>query len=354
MAGYYAVNAFMPRMPKDPGDRINYAEKALAGPVSKSAFQHLVGMDPPLLPTGPDVRVVKHMATIGAFMAAGVQLVPAARIANALSREFDDGEPPSGLKEFAEKCATAEDFAALPAEPNDYWYHRLILQAETRKLRKILARAGANGVSVDGAPLLTDDYWEHVARVRAEKQYYYAGLVPAMPADVRIEILDRRYVFMWPTSRLKTFADDRARMREFREKHPYRPGTEPLPEPGFVGWIENWERDTEMSFKHVGEVIQMDPNAEPHRSNIAQLKAHYGEEKYRELFGGDDRDQAWRANAARLQAQAEQEVFPNATGRMVVNVSLAIRRALDRIAEHRWGVLRKREAAKKRPTEAQQ
>jgi hypothetical protein len=37
-----------------------------------------------------------------------------------------------------------------------------------------------------------------------------------------------------------------------------------------------------MRFKHVSEVIQMEPNEEPHRSHIARLKAEYGGEKYRE------------------------------------------------------------------------
>src|SRR6266540_3979480 len=214
----------MPRTPKDPGDRINYAEKALAGPISKSAFQHLIGLDPPL--------------------------VPAARIANALSREFDDGEPPSFLKEVAEHKAKAEELATLPAEPNDYWYHRLILQAECREMREILGRAEGKLVIVDGAELKGDDYWEHVSRLR-ERRQYYPGLVPAMPPDVRIEICDRRHVFMWPTSRLKSFWENSPEERAFREKHPWHPDHKPDPTPGFVGWIEDWERDTEMRFKHV-------------------------------------------------------------------------------------------------------
>jgi hypothetical protein len=338
-------------MPQDPGDRINYAEKALAGPVSKSAFQHLVGLDPPLVPAGPDIRVVKRIATIGAFMAAGVPLVPAARIANALSGEFDDGEPPSGLKAFAEHVLSAEELATLPAEPNDYWYHNLIVRREQDRLRKILADGRPTWVA-QGVRVTSDDYWEHVER-RRKQGSYFPGLVPAMGFDVRIEICDRRHVFMWPTSRLKSFWQEGPEERAFRAKHPRNPDHPEHPEPGFVGWIEDWERDTEMRFKHVSEVIQMNPQEEPHRSRIARLKAEHGEDKYREWYGDDDHAEQWRANAARLQVSAVQDVLPNATGMLTVNVSLAIRRALDRIAEHRASILRMREDAKKQKRETQ-
>jgi hypothetical protein len=338
----------MPRMPKDPGDQINYAERALAGPISKSALQHLLGLDPPLVVAGPDICVVKRIATIGAFMAAGVPLVPAARIANALSREFDNEEAPSGLKEVAAEEAASEELAALPGEANDYWYHRAILQARCRQMREILGHSAGKLTFLSGAELKSDDYWEHIARLRAGGGYY-PGLVPAMASDVRIEICDRRHVFMWPTSRLKSFSGH----RESKVRTQAVPSEKRLLAPGFVGWIENWERDTEMRFKHVSEVIQLDPTEQPHTSKIALLIKEYGEEKYRGWSGGDHSRELWMANAGRLQVSAE-EVLPNATGRVSVNVSLAIRRALDRIAEHRWDVLRKRDAAKKRPAEAQQ
>jgi hypothetical protein len=336
-------------MPQDPGDRINYAEKALAGPISKSALQYLSGLDTPLVPTSPDICVVKRIATIGAFMAAGAPLLPAARIANALSREFDNGEPPSGLKEVAAKGAASKELVALPGEPNDYWYHRAILQAKCRQMREILRRSVNKLTFLNGAELKSDDYWEHISRLRAGGGYY-PGLVPAMASDVRIEICDRRHVFMWPTSRLKSFSDH----PESKARAQAVPPEKRLLDPGFVGWIEDWERDTEMRFKHVSEVIQLDPTEEPHKSNIAVLIKEYGQEKYRDRFGDDHSRKLWMANAARVQISAVQEVLPNATGRMIVNVSLAIRRALDRIAEHRWDVLRKRDAAKKRPAEAQQ
>src|SRR5256885_1009903 len=153
---------------------------------------------------------------LDARVAAGTPLVIAARIASALSAEFDDGDPPSGLKGMAEKEAAA---------------------------------AARN------------------------------------PRAAVIE------------------------------------------EPGFVGWIEGWERGNEASFKHVSEIIQLSPNDEPHRSTIARLKAELGEAKYQEWYRSDA-DEQWRANAARLQAMAAQEVLDNAVGKLTVNISLGIRRAL--------------------------
>lgn len=324
----------MSRTPKtsEPARPTTYVEKAMAGRMSKSAFQHVARFDPPLLPTGPDVRVVRRLGSIGGFVDGGVPLILSAQIAQALAREFDDGEAPSGLKEIAEKEATAEELAALPADANDFHYHQLIVRAEERWMRE--ATTNAKKLPVDDVSPF--DYWEHVTRDRDQTGKYYAGLVPARPSDVRIEICDRRHVFMWPTSRLKSFWQDSASERAFRAKHPRHPDRPAPEEPGFVGWIEGWSRDTEMRFKHVSEVIQMDPNEEPHRSRIARLKAEHGEEKYREWYGDDHHDEQWRGNAARLQVQAVQEVLPNASGKLIVNVSLAIRRAFDRIAEHRW------------------
>lgn len=319
---------------KNPGDSISYGEKALAGPISKSAFQHIY--EAGFLPSGSDVRVVQHVAMIGAFMAGGTPLVIAARISNALSGEFDDGEPPSGLKEAAEHMLSAEELASLPAVPNDYWYHDLFVRRETDRLRKILADGRPTYVA-QGVRVTSDDYWEHVERRRKQGDYF-AGLVPAMGFDVRIEICDRRHVFMWPTSRLKSFGED----RELEKLRPAAPPDQHLADdPGFVGWIEGWERGNEAHFKHVSEVIQINPQEEPHRSRIARLKAEHGEAKYREWYGDDDDSEQWRANAAQFQLTALQNVLPNAAGKITVNVSLAIRRAFDRIAEHRASRLRK-------------
>lgn len=340
----------MSRPKRDPRDEFNTTELAIAGNMTKRQFQ-LLSETPGLFPADRGVSALKMFAFAGAVVATGTAPVAAARIAVALAVEFEGGDPPSGLKEAAEKWAVPE-LSTLPAEPNDYWYHRAILLAECREMRQTLTRSEGKLTIMNGAELKGDDYWEHVSRLREQKQYY-AGMVPAMPSDVRIEICDRRHVFMWPTSRLKKFADDREWEREFRAKHPWKPGHEPPPKPGFVGWIEGWDRASEARFKHVSEVIQLDPNEEPHKSRIAFLKQEYGEEKYREWYGNDDHDQMWRGNAARMQGIAEQEVYPNATGKLTVNVSLAIRRAFDRIAEHRWKRLQKPETAQKAEAETE-
>src|SRR2546425_597243 len=133
---------------------------------------------------------------------------------------------------------------------------------------------------------------------------------------------------MLPTSRLKSFAEDREFVKARRAAAARNPRAAVIEEPGFVGWIEGWERGNEASFKHVSEIIQLSPNDEPHRSTIARLKAELGEAKYQERYRSDS-DEQWRANAARLQAMAAQEVLDNAVGKLTVNISLGIRRALD-------------------------
>lgn len=341
----------MTRPKNDPGDHFSYGELAIAGDMTKRQFQ-LLTETPGLLPAGRGVTALKRIAFASGMIATGAAPVAAARIAAALAVEFDGGEPPSGLKEVAAKKATPEELATLPAEPNDYWYHRLILQAERREMRDILVRAEGKLVVVDGAELRGDDYWEHVSRMRQRREYY-PGLVPARESDIRIEICDRRHVFMWPTSRLKEFWENSPEERAFREKHPWHPDHKPDPKPGFVGWIEGWERANEARFKHVSEVIQLNAADEPHKSRIARLKEEYGEDKYREWYGEDDAGHEWRGQAAQLQALAEQEVLPNATGKLTVNVSLAIRRAFDRVAEHRWRRLLKPETAQQPQAEGQ-
>ena len=311
------------------GDTLSYGEKALAGPISQSAYQHIQ----PLLPAGAsDVRVVQHVASIGAFMAAGVPLVIAARITNALSVEFNGGAAPSGLKEVAEKVAKPEELATLPTEPNDYFYHQVILRAEEREIREI--HASARKLPIEAVPAV--NYWEHL-ELQKRNGHYDAGLVPSRDSDIRIEICDRRHVFMWPSSRLKIFGEN----PEWEARKRAAPPERRLPErPGFVGWIEGWAlRDADMRFRHVAEEIEMGPDEEPHRSRRERLIADVGEAKVLEWEPGWQ--DAARANAARLQAQAVQEVFPHATGRMTVNLSLGIRRAFDRIAAHRANKKRK-------------
>lgn len=281
--------------PRTHSDTFSFSELALAGDINKSAFQFLDGTG--LLPGGRGIRDFKRVATIGAFMAGGVPLIVAARIAKALLVEFDeaDGEAPTGLKAAAE-AEVPEEITGL-VEPNDLTYHGLIVGIWQRRMREILA--SGKPTSMNGVPVTSDDYWKYVEQLRTIGGYY-AGLVPAMQSDVRIEICDRRHVFMLPTSRLKRLGET----RELFQRHP-----EALDmEAGFVGWIEGWERGTEARLKHVSEVIPLS--------------------KY------DD----WvSAQALRLQITVEQEILHNPVGKLGINVSLAVRRALDRLAEHRAG-----------------
>ncbi len=130
-------------------------------------------------------------------------------------------------------------------------------------------------------PIDANDYWYHQALFRCAPEVYVPG--KAMSSDVILEIVDRRLLFL----------DGGIRKS-----------------PDFVGWIEGWERGAEARVIHVAEKVG--------------------------LFD-DQKNPNWRAISARFDAQAAQ-ARPNAVGKLTVNVSLAVRNALDRIAESRTGL----------------
>jgi hypothetical protein len=129
-------------------------------------------------------------------------------------------------------------------------------------------------------PVDINDYWYHQSLFRCGPEIYPRG--ESMSSDAIIEIIDRRYLFL--SGILRKPAD-------------------------FVGWIEGWERGAEARVIHVTEKVGlMDDEKNPH----------------------------WRSTLDKLNARA-QHANTNAVGKLAVNVSLAIRNALDRIAEHRLG-----------------
>jgi len=280
----------MARLPRNPGAVFGYSELALAGNMTRREFQHLADAD--LLPPGRGIGPFKRVATIGAFMAAGLPLIVAGRIANALLVEFDelDGEAPSGLKIAAERRAANGEIDSI-REPNDFEYHALIVRSEQRLLRKALE--SGYQTFIGGVLVISEDYWKHVARIRNSGEYY-EGLVPAMESDVRIDICDRRHVYISPNGLLKRLSQS-VEPESLRNLY--------IQKPGFVGWIDGWERGMEPRLRHVSEDIPLD-----HPAAIAA--------------------------AVRLEHRAEQ-IYDNPVGKLTVNVSLAIRRAFDRIAEQR-------------------
>jgi hypothetical protein len=141
----------------------------------------------------------------------------------------------------------------------------------------------ARGLSRQAIKLLppqaeqTNDYHYHFALIRSPEVYPKGK---ALGSDAIIEIVDFRLIFV--------------SSRQF-------------PKPDLVGWIEGLGRRGDARITHITE----------------------------KLGALDDQENpGWRVESERLETEALRE-RENAVARTVVNVSLAIRRALDRIAEHR-------------------
>lgn len=123
----------------------------------------------------------------------------------------------------------------------------------------------------------TNDYHYHFALIRDSDRYPKGK---ALGSDATIEIVDFRLIFI--------------SSRQF-------------PNPGLVGWIDGLGRGGDARIIHVAEKLGVID---------------------------DQENPGWRTENKNLEAQAlcERE---NAVAKTIVNVSLAIRTALDRIDEHR-------------------
>lgn len=234
---------------RDRGDTFSYTELALAGEISKSAYQHLSRTD--FLPGSRGIRDFKRVATIGAFMASGMPLMSSAGIAKTIvEMEFNqpDGEAPTGLNGLA-VMLNEETLAELPSkanERNDYWFHYGL--------------------------------WRQGRRAGAAK----------MKSDAVIEIVERRYVFVRPESGLKCIN--------------WAGGQD---EASLIGWLEDWQRGLEPRLVHISEQLTPDPED---RVAVALFK--------------------------KLNTEA-QSARDHAVGMLTVNISLAIRRAFDRLQVQR-------------------
>ena len=216
---------------------------------------------PPLLEGVPaderelaEQKRLKQVATIGAFVSAGLPLSLAGCLSEAILDEFNqyDGEAPSGLGWMARELPRE----ASTARPSDA------------------------------------DYWTHQA-LYTHRDIYTPG--NATRADAVIEIADRELVFLGGRSGLTAAPPDGSDLHS---------DVEP------IGRIEDWRRGAEPWFV---SFLQLAPTA---------------------------KDLIWTPAALELRERmiAARE---NAVGLVRVNVSLAIRNGLDRLAERRARVPRR-------------
>jgi hypothetical protein len=145
-----------------------------------------------------------------------------------------------------------------------------------------------SGLPAEAPP---NDYWYHLGLLKHRQSFGLSGSGGSTHFDVFIEIVDRKFVFIRSTSDLKTLDSVTQNPQEAQ----------------FVGWLEGWERGSDTRLVHLYEKIQV---------NIC------------------DTEDTRPKTASDVVAEAS-DARSNAVGAITINVSLAIRRALDRVAEHR-------------------
>ena len=157
-------------------------------------------------------------------------------------------------------------------------------------LRFLVRELSADEISALAAEDRDNDYWYHLDLLKHRKNLGQSGSGGATNFDVLLEIVDREFVFMRPRRGLKIFDSIAQNLQESQ----------------FVGWLEGWERGSDARLVHLYEKIEVNCS---------------------DNDGPDKR-------ALDLIAEAN-EARTNAVGEITINVSLAIRRGLDRVAEHR-------------------
>lgn len=185
----------MIRRPRDTGKRFSLAELAIGAGMTKRAVQ--IVADEKLIPEGSGVRALKRVAGIGGFVAAGVPLMVAARLVEAMRHEFaqDDGEIWSGFERLVNKLID-DDIRNFPLEANDYHSHQAL---------------------------------------RRRPNIYQPGR--ALKSDALVEIVDRSLVFLGSNVGVKALTLD--------------------DEDAFLGWIEGWERGGAVRIIPVHERIEL-------------------------------------------------------------------------------------------------
>lgn len=238
---------------KDASDIFSYSEFAIAGDMTKRAFQHLTDANAKsprseLLPVGGGIRALKRIAALGGFMSAGVPLLPAARITAAVLPELNtyDGEVHSGLGHLATKLPNSVLSGMRASENADYWYHRELIRHPT---------------------------------------IYTPGT--ALSSDVVVEIVDRRRVYL-------IYA---------------------------LGVANNWDRQSD-KFSEFARIEGWERG-----NDVVVIPTH------EEVYYDSEHPDFLKVGLAHL--EASRGAYRNAVGRITVNLSLAIRNGLDRIARHR-------------------
>ena len=136
-----------------------------------------------------------------------------------------------------------------------------------------------------------NDYWYHLALYKHHQKFGLSERLGKTRFDAFIEIIDREFVFMSTANNFSILDSITQRPQEAQ----------------FIGWLEGWERASDARLVPLYEKIQIDDSG---------------------TADSPDNKAAELVNAA-LDARL------NAVGSIKVNVSLAIRRALDRVAEYR-------------------
>lgn len=146
---------------------------------------------------------------------------------------------------------------------------------------------------IDTIPDESNDYWYHRALYR-NPDIYPRG--KAIFGDALIEIVSMQFVFLWSKTN-----NGSASANLSQDESP------------FIGWIDGLERGEENT-RFVSIIEKLPP-------------MEWG-------WGGHERYPEWRAAVNRFNTDAKQ-AREDAIGRTIVNVSLAVRTALDRIADYR-------------------
>jgi hypothetical protein len=291
-------------MARDRGDAFSYTELALAARISKSAFQFLDGAG--FLPRDRSIGDFKRLGAIGGFTAAGLPMVTSASIAKTIATmelNQKDGEAPSGLEDmFIRNIGRVRNIRGH----NDYWYHTALYQLgrtgdHTRRFdtvleiierRYVFLRSGQIEVNrIEEPELMAERY-----KLREQR------------ADLGKRVRALADAGQPPTEEM--FAEGTNLQRQLDRTYPsiMKVGNSLLgedEEATLVGWLEGWQRGFEPNLVHVTNKI---------------------------IF--DRRDTASMALYRQLNTEAQQ-ARNNAVGTLTVNISLAIRRAFDRLAEHR-------------------
>ena len=309
----------MARTRTDPGDVFSFAELALAGGLSRSTYQFLEKSQ--LLPGGRGLKDFKRVSIIGAFVAGGVSLLGAAWMAKTIvNTEFNqkDGETPSGVEDlFIRNFGFKREVQAY----NDYWYHL--------ELYKNGLRAGDKTQRSDVVIEIVERSYVFHRRGDIEVNRIEE---PEM-RDKRAKLTKKRADLRKRARAMVDAGRDRNQFailflkvndRHFGERFKARaiPALEPpsavrhaaqlaciarQKDANLVGWLEGWQRGFEPRLVHVSEKVPFDSD------DITAVK----------LF-------------QQLNTEA-QHARNNAVGMLTVNISLAIRRALDHLADYRNG-----------------